>query len=105
VLGLLVGLAALRRRNRDAQALVWLPIKDLETLDACLRDLEDSVGAPMTAVETRIRPLTDPMKMNGCALVLIGCPDLDAGLGVISSWVAQSLGVGGVARVYPLSPQ
>ena len=97
-------LAALRRRNRDAQALVWLPIKDLETLDACLRDLEDSVGAPMTAVETRIRPLTDPMKMNGCALVLIGCPDLDAGLGVISSWVAQSLGVGGVARVYPLSP-
>lgn len=98
-------LVALRRRNRDAQALVWLPIKDLETLDAFLRDLEDEVNAPMMAAEVRIRPLTDPMRMNGCAVVLVACPDIQPALHEISEWVAQTLGVGGAARVYPLSPQ
>ncbi len=98
-------LAALRRRNRDAQALVWLPIKDLETLDACFRDLEDNVAAPMMVVETRVRPPTDPMKMNGCALVLVGCPDIGPALEAISGWVAQTLGEAGSARVYPLAPQ
>ncbi len=98
-------LAALRRRNRTAHALVWLPIKDLETFDAFLRDLEDGVDAPMVAAETRIRPLTDPMTMNGCALVLVGGPDLEAPLAAICGWVAQALGAGGGARVYALSPQ
>ena len=36
-------LAAVRRRNPHAQALVWLPLKDLETFDGFLRDLEDAV--------------------------------------------------------------
>ena len=98
-------LAALRRRNRHAQALVWLPIKDLETLDAFLRDLEDDVAAPMVAAETRIRPLTDPMKMNGCALVLVDGPDLQGALAAICGWVAQELGAGGDSRIYALSPQ
>nr|WP_293904355.1 23S rRNA (adenine(2030)-N(6))-methyltransferase RlmJ [Phenylobacterium sp.] len=98
-------LAAVRRRNRTAQALVWLPIKDLETLDAFLRDLEDEVAAPMVVAETRMRPLADPMKMNGCALVLVGGPDLEAPLAAICGWVAQALGAGGGARIYPLAPQ
>lgn len=98
-------LAALRRRNRQAQALVWLPIKDLETLDAFLRDLEDDVAAPMCVAETRIRPLTDPMKMNGCALVLVDGPDLQGALAAICGWVAQELGAGGDGRIYALSPQ
>ena len=98
-------LAALRRRNAQAQALVWLPIKDLETLDSFLRDLEDEVAAPMLVAETRIKPLTDPMKMNGCALVLVNGPDLEAPLAAICGWVAQALGAGGGARVYGLSPQ
>lgn len=97
--------AGLRRRNRDAQALVWMPIKDLETLDSVLRDLEDAVPAPMLAAETRIRPLSDPMKMNGCALVLVGGADLGAPLAAICGWVAQALGAGGGARIYGLSPQ
>lgn len=97
--------AGLRRRNRDAQALVWMPIKDLETLDSVLRDLEDAVPAPMLAAETRIRPLSDPMKMNGCALVLVGGSDLGAPLAAICGWVAQALGAGGGARIYGLSPQ
>jgi len=98
-------LAALRRKNRAAQALVWLPIKDLETLDSFLRDLEDEVAAPMLAAETRVKPLTDPMKMNGCALVLVDGPDLEAAFAAICGWVAQALGAGGGAKVYALSPQ
>ena len=98
-------LAALRAKNPRAEALVWLPIKDLETLDSFLRDLEDEVGAPMVVAETRIRPLSDPMKMNGCGLVLVGGPDLQAPLAAICGWVAEALGAGGGARVYPLAPQ
>jgi 23S rRNA (adenine2030-N6)-methyltransferase len=98
-------LAALRRKNRTAQALVWVPIKDLETLDSFLRDLEDEVAAPMLAAETRIKPLSDPMKMNGCALVLVDGPDLAAPFAAICGWVAEALGTGGAAKVYPLSPQ
>lgn len=98
-------LVEVRRRNPAAQALVWLPIKDLETLDAFLRDLEDEVDAPMLVAEARMRPLSDPMKMNGCALVLVGGPDLSAPFAAICGWVAQALGAGGGARVYPLSPQ
>jgi 23S rRNA (adenine2030-N6)-methyltransferase len=98
-------LVAVRARNPGAQALVWLPIKDLETLDAFLRDLEDEVAAPLVVAETRIRPLDDPMKMNGCALVLVDAPDLHAELAAICGWVAQALGAGGDARVYSLATQ
>ncbi len=98
-------LAALRRKNRTAQALVWLPIKDLETLDSFLRDLEDEVAAPMLVAETRMKPLSDPMKMNGCALVLVDGPDLAAPFAAICGWVAQALGSEGAAKIYPLSPQ
>ena len=82
-----------------------LGAEGFDDFDAFLRDLEDEVDAPMVAAETRIRPLTDPMKMNGCALVLVGGPDLEAPLAAICGWVAQALGAGGGARVYPLSPQ
>lgn len=97
--------AALRRKNSAAQALVWLPIKDLETLDSFLRDLEDEVAAPMLVAEARVKPLSDPMKMNGCALVLVDGPDLAKPFAAICGWVAQALGAGGSAKVYPLSPQ
>ncbi len=98
-------LSAMRRRNPAAQALVWLPLKDLETFDGFLRDLEDEVDAPLQVAEARVRPWSDPMKMNGCALVLMGGPDLEAPLAAICGWVAQALGAGGGARVYRLSPQ
>lgn len=94
--------SALRTRNPKAQALVWLPIKDLETLDSFLRDLEDEVAAPMLVAEARVRPLSDPMKMNGCALVLVGGPDLAAPFAAICGWVADALGAGGGSKVYAL---
>jgi 23S rRNA (adenine2030-N6)-methyltransferase len=94
-------------RRRDAAALVWLPLKDLETFDGFLRDLEDATAAPLLVAETRMRPLTDPMKMNGCALVLAGPgvaddETLSADLDAICGWVAGTLGEGGSARVYGL---
>ena len=93
--------AALRRRNPAARILIWLPLKDLETFDAFLRDLEDGVDAPLLVAETRMRPLADPMRMNGCALVLAG--EEGAMAPVMESacrWTAEALGQGGQARVY-----
>ena len=96
-------LAGLRRRNRQAMALVWLPLKDLETFDGFLRDLEDAAPGPLRVAETRMRPLTDPLKMNGCALVLLDAPgDMAGVLEAICGWTAGTLGQGGGARVYGL---
>jgi len=96
-------LAAVRRRNRAAAALVWLPLKDLETFDSFLRRLEDEVGAPLLVAETRMRPLIDPLKMNGCALVLLGAPaGFASPLETICGWTAEVLGEAGEARVYDL---
>jgi 23S rRNA (adenine2030-N6)-methyltransferase len=93
--------AAVRDRNRDAALLIWLPLKDLATFDGFLADFEDGVDAPALVAETRIRPLTDPMKMNGCALVLVGAPpDLSGPLEAVCRWTAQILGQGGEGRVY-----
>jgi 23S rRNA (adenine2030-N6)-methyltransferase len=90
-------------KSPDANFLVWLPLKDLETFDGFLRDLEDRTGRPGLIAETRMRPLSDPMKMNGCALALIpGPPDLVSGLDAICGWTASTLGEGGVAKVYRL---
>ncbi len=90
-----------RRRNAQAQLLIWLPLKDLETFDAFLRDLEDEAPAPILAAETRMRPLTDPMKMNGCALVLVGGPTaMAAPLEAVCNWTAARLGQEGSARIY-----
>ena len=86
----------------DARALVWLPIKDLETLDAFLRHMErDLEGADIVSAEIRLRPLWNPMKMNGCALVAINGPDgfrqtLDA---ICRDVVAVFGEAGGEARV------
>jgi 23S rRNA (adenine2030-N6)-methyltransferase len=96
-------LAAVRRRNPAAMALVWLPLKDLETFDGFLRDLEDVADASVLVAETRMRPLTDPLKMNGCALVLLGAPaDMAPALRSICRWTAATLGEAGEDRVYDL---
>lgn len=95
--------AALRRKNPAVQVLIWLPLKDLETFDAFLRDLEDATDAPILVAETRMRPLSDPLKMNGCSLVLVGAErEFQAVLEPICRWTAETLGEGGGARVYAL---
>ncbi len=87
----------------DAIAMIWTPLKDLETFDAFLRDLRDACPRePLLVAETRMRPLTDPMRMNGCALVILRPPSgLAASLDATCGWVAQHLGAPGAqARVW-----
>lgn len=81
----------------DARACVavWLPLKDLETFDAFLRRVEPAAPALLIA-EARLRPLVDPMKMNGCAMVIANPPaGVEADLEAICGWVVDNLGDGG----------
>ncbi|MFN3515057.1 MAG: 23S rRNA (adenine(2030)-N(6))-methyltransferase RlmJ [Phenylobacterium sp.] len=94
-------LSAIARRNPAATVMIWLPLKDLETFDAFLRDAEDAGAGRLLVAEARMRPLTDPMKMNGCALVLAGAPPgLEPVLEQIVGWTAQALGENGQGRVW-----
>lgn len=80
---------------------VWLPLKDLETFDAFLRRIEPAAPSFLVA-ECRLKPLNDPMKMNGCAMVIANPPAGVAGdLGRVCSWVAERLGdAGGKGAVW-----
>lgn len=92
---------AVLRRNPKAGLLVWLPLKDLETFDAFLRDLEDAIDrTPLLVAECRIRPLDDPMRMNGCALALVNPPaGLEDDIKAVCAWTAAQ-GTGGGGRVW-----
>ena len=97
-------LAALLRRSPEAVVLVWTPLKDLETFDGLLRGLEALDPPPVLVVEARLRPLKDPMKMNGCALLMINAPSgVESLITAASRWVVEALGeAGGEARVWSL---
>lgn len=94
-------LAAVLQLDPDACVAVWLPLKDLETFDAFLRSVEPACPDLLVA-EARLKPLTDPMKMNGCAMVIANAPaGLDDGLTSVCAWVAGRLGeTGGKAQVW-----
>jgi 23S rRNA (adenine2030-N6)-methyltransferase len=93
-------------RRTPATALVWLPLKDLETFDAFLRGLEALDPPSVLAVEARLRPLTDPMRMNGCALVILGPPPgIEPDLKAVADWVVGAAGgAGAVAKLWALNP-
>lgn len=104
-------LRAVLAARADARALIWLPLKDLETFDAWLRDLEREVSEgeleqppEIVVAELRLRPLWNPMKMNGCALVAINPPENFAvQLTAIAEDVVTVFGeAGGKARVWTL---
>jgi 23S rRNA (adenine2030-N6)-methyltransferase len=86
--------AEVLRAKPGAVLLIWLPLKDLETLDGFVRRLEAIAPKPRAVIsETRIRPLADPMRMNGCVLVAVGAPKgFDAELEAISQAVVETLG-------------
>jgi 23S rRNA (adenine2030-N6)-methyltransferase len=92
------------RRNPAAVVLIWLPLKDLETFDGFLRRLEAGGPPPALVVETRLRPLDDPMRMNGCALVVVNPPaGLEADAAAASDWVVRACGgPGGETRTWRL---
>ncbi len=81
-----------------ACALVWLPLKDLETLDGFVRRLEAAALGPALVAEARLRPLAEPMRMNGCALVALNPPaGFFADLQAICGFVVEALGAPGAA--------
>ncbi len=86
----------------EAMVAIWTPLKDLETFDGFLRRLETATSSPTLVAEARLRPLTDPMKMNGCAIVVVNPPEgADAAATEICGWVAGNLGdVGARAEVW-----
>jgi 23S rRNA (adenine2030-N6)-methyltransferase len=94
----------LLKRSGPATALIWLPLKDLETFDAFLRRLEAVAPPAALVVEARLQPLTDPMKLNGCALVILNPPPrLEAPLKAIAEWVVKAAGgPGGMAKLWKL---
>ena len=97
---------AILRRNRGAVIAIWLPIKDLATYDTFLGDLADAAPrTPAVVAEARLRPLTDPMKMNGCAMVVLNPPDgLEQGAGDAAAWIAEHLGdKGALGRAWMLT--
>ncbi len=78
---------------------IWVPIKDLATFDAFLGELEDVAqealdgGAPLLVCEVRLRPLADPMKMNGCAMLILGAPPgAEAPARGAADWIVGRLG-------------
>lgn len=95
---------AILGRNPEAAIMVWVPLKDLETFDGLLRGLEARDPPPILVAEARLRPLSNPMRMNGCALLLIHAPEsLEPVLRKACGWVVDALGEpGGEARVWRL---
>jgi 23S rRNA (adenine2030-N6)-methyltransferase len=96
--------AGVLKKDARAVILVWLPLKDLETFDRFLRGLEEIEPQNALIVECRLRPLDNPMAMNGCALVLINPPQgVAAPIEAANDWIVRQCGgAGGEGRVWTL---
>lgn len=82
----------LASRPARQPVLIWTPLKDLETFDAFLSRLEATGPGALQVAQVRLRPLDDPMRMNGCAVVLADAPDLGAEAEAAGGWIAGRLG-------------
>jgi len=88
--------AAIALADPRATIAVWTPLKDLETFDGFLRRLDKAGIKRMLVAEARLRPLSDPMRMNGCAVVVLNPPPgAEAAANEICGWVAGTLGEAG----------
>ncbi len=87
-------LTAILKVNGGATLAVWLPIKDLATYDAFLGDIEDAAaGHAVLAAEIRLRPLTDPMRLNGCAVIVVNpTPGLETQARAAADWIVGRIG-------------
>ncbi|WP_420471380.1 23S rRNA (adenine(2030)-N(6))-methyltransferase RlmJ [Brevundimonas sp. FT23042] len=85
--------AAIVRGDARAMVAIWTPLKDLETFDGFLRRLDEAGAKRVLVAEARLRPLTNPMKMNGCAMVILNPPaGAEAAAVEVCGWVAGTLG-------------
>ena len=68
----------------------------METFDGFLRRLNQAAVRRVLVAEARLRPLTNPMKMNGCAVVVLNPPaGAEAAASEVCGWVAGRLGDAG----------
>jgi 23S rRNA (adenine2030-N6)-methyltransferase len=90
--------------NGAAVIAVWTPIKDLATFDGFLGDLEDAAeGRGILVAQARLRPLDDPMRLNGCAMVVVNPPPgLAEHAREVVEWTARVLGGAGARGVVTL---
>jgi 23S rRNA (adenine2030-N6)-methyltransferase len=86
--------AQILARNRSAVVAVWAPIKDLASFDALCGELEDAAGdRPVLMAQARLRPPDDPMRLNGCAMIVVNpAPGLDAAAREAAAWIAKTFG-------------
>lgn len=88
--------AAIVRADARATVAIWTPLKDMETFDGFLRRLDQGGARRVLVAEARLRPLTNPMKMNGCAMVVLNPPSgAEAAAREICGWVVDTLGEAG----------
>ena len=88
--------AAIARADPRATVAIWTPLKDLEPFDVFLRRLDKAGARRALVAEARLRPLTNPMKMNGCAVVVLNPPPgAEAAAREVCGWVADRLGEAG----------
>src|SRR5690606_8463902 len=88
--------AAVVRADPAALVALWTPLKDLETFDGFLRRLGQAGATNVLVAEARRRPLTNPRKMNGCAMVVLNPPPgAEDAAREICGWVAGTLGDAG----------
>ncbi|AQR61325.1 hypothetical protein BZG35_06415 [Brevundimonas sp. LM2] len=88
--------ATIVRADPTAVVAIWTPLKDMETFDGFLRRLAAGAQAPILAAEARLRPLINPMTMNGCAMVIVNAPSgTEAAATEVCGWVAGTLGGAG----------
>lgn len=86
----------LARRNRRTVAAIWTPLKDLETFDAFIRRLESLVDVPILVAEVRLKPLDNPMRLNGCAMIFLNPPkELVGALKPALDWIVRRAGEAG----------
>jgi 23S rRNA (adenine2030-N6)-methyltransferase len=79
---------------------IWAPLKDLESYDALLRGLERLAPPDLVSAEARLRPLADPLRMNGCGLILLDAALPLAPLEEVCRWIVDACGdAGGRALV------
>lgn len=85
--------AAAGLAQRAVVVAVWTPLKDLETFDRFLRGLRAQTRAPVLVIEARLRPLADPMRLNGATMVVLNPPrGLVEPAAQIAGFVAGRLG-------------
>ena len=85
--------ARIVKRDPKAVVAIWTPLKDMETFDGFIRRLEEAKAPNVVVAEARLRPLTNPMKMNGCTMTVVNAPvGTEAAAREICGWVASTLG-------------